>query len=181
MTAENSGLDRNTYIPVGKITKPHGIKGEVRIYPYSGNPADFASYSEIMIAQDNGGHFSFKVLKSSVHGKVAIVKLAGINDRTSAEGCSGLEVWIGKEYLPKLAPDEFFWHDMVGLKVFSESKRELGKVRELFSTGGHDVLVVRGTGREYLIPAKKEFMLEVDQDGGTLIVAEIPSLFDMNK
>ena len=90
-------------------------------------------------------------------------------------------MWVEKELLPELAPDEFVWHDLVGLKVSTAKGRELGKVKELFSTGGHDVLVIRGTGREYLIPAKQEFMLEVDQDGGILTVSEIPGLFDINR
>ncbi len=180
MTAAGSGPDRNKYIQVGKITKPHGIKGEVRIYPYSEDPDSFSDYPEILIVQESGCS-SLSVDRSSPHGKVAIVKLAGVNDRTGAEELAGLEVWVEKERLPGLAPDEFFWHDLVGLKVATETGRELGKVKALFSTGGHDVLVIRGAGHEYLIPAKQEFMLEVDQDEGTLIVAEIPSLFDMNR
>ena len=181
MTAADSGLDLNKYILVGKITKPHGIKGEVRIYPYSEDPGDFSLYPEIMIAPDSGGHFSFKVEKSSRHKKVAIVKLTGVNDRDSAEEIVGHEVWVDKKRLPELAPDEFFWHDLVGLNVVTENGRELGKVKALFTTGAHDVLVVRGTGHEYLIPAKKEFMLEADHDGGILVVAEIPGLLDLNR
>ena len=180
MTAAGSAPDRNKYIPVGKITKPHGIKGEVRIYPYSEDPDSVSGYPEILVVQASGC-LSIKVDRSSPHGKVAIVKLAGVNDRNGAEELAGLEVWVEKELLPELAPDEFFWHDLVGLKVSTENGRELGKVKELFSTGGHDILVIRGGGHEYLIPAKKEFMLEVDQDKGTLLVAEIPSLFDMNR
>jgi 16S rRNA processing protein RimM len=111
---------------------------------------------------------------------MALLELAGIKDRGAAEELAGREVWVGKELLAALDEDEFYWHELVGLRVVTESGRSLGRVKALFATGGHDVLVVSGHGREYFIPARREFMLAVDQEAGLLTIAEVPGLLDLN-
>ncbi|MBU0479855.1 MAG: ribosome maturation factor RimM [Proteobacteria bacterium] len=179
LTAAGSGPDQKIYIQAGKISKPHGIKGELRVHPYSENPDDFSGYPEILVVSPGGEYSPYQVQSSSAHGKVAIVKISGVDDRNGAEELSGLEIWVDRRYLPELLPDEFFWHDLVGLDAVSESGLKLGRVKALFATGGHDVLVIRGTGREYLVPARREFMLDVDLDRRLLTIADVPGLFDM--
>ena len=110
---------------------------------------------------------------------MALLELAGVDDRTAAEELAGREVWVAKELLPALAEDEFYWHELVGLRVVTESGRA-GPGQALFATGGHDVLVVRGGGREYFIPARREFMLGVDHEADLLTIAEVPGLLDLN-
>jgi len=122
----------------------------------------------------------FQVENFRPQGKMALLELAGVTDREAAEGLAGREVWVAKELLAALAEDEFYWHELVGLRVVTESGRNLGRVKALFATGGHDVLVVRGGGREYFIPARREFMLAVDQEAGLLTIAEVPGLLDLN-
>jgi len=185
--------DQDDFLLVGKITKPHGIQGELKVFPYSGEPADFLPYKTVLLQrpdsegfeipiEGNHAHREIEVVGVRPQAKIVLVSLHGINNRTAAEESVGLEVWTRKEYLPKLAEDEFFWHDLEGLTVKTTAGTEIGIVKGLLDTGGHDILVVKNTyGKEYLIPAKNEFIKEIDQEAGIIIVSTPPGLLEMNK
>ena len=180
MKAISEHPDTERYVRVGRVAKPHGIKGELKIVPH-GAAADFQHFPVLLLGEEAApvGRV-YRVIGLRPQEKTVLVTLEGVGDRTAAEVLSGREVWVDKQFLPALAEDEFYWHELVGLRVVSESGRVLGKVTALFATGGHDVLVVRGGGREYLIPARREFMLHTDQAAGELTVADLPDLFDVN-
>lgn len=179
--AVNSKLpDDEAFVRIGRISKPHGIKGELKVQPY-GEPADFSHFPEVRLGGESAPDLPlYKVLGQRPQAKAVLVVLAGIVDRTGAELVIGREVWVAEKHLPALADDEFYWHELVGLRVIVEGGRVLGKVTAIFATGGHDVLVVHGSGREYLIPARREFMLDTDHQTGVLTVADVPGLFDLN-
>jgi len=180
LNGQPATVDSRLHVRVGRIAKPHGIKGELKILPY-GEAEDFRLYREVLLAGETTGPARlFQVENFRPQGKMALLELAGVTDREAAEGLAGREVWVAKELLAALAEDEFYWHELVGLRVVTESGRNLGRVKALFATGGHDVLVVRGGGREYFIPARREFMLAVDQEAGLLTIAEVPGLLDLN-
>ena len=86
-----------------------------------------------------------------------------------------------KTDFPKLDSDEYYWHQLIGLQVFTEGGRELGKVASLFSTKAHDVLVVSGAGREYLIPVKEEMIKEIDDRRKKLVITPPPGLLEANE
>lgn len=180
MNGNQTMVDSQCHVRVGRIAKPHGIKGELKVLPY-GEVEDFRLYREVLLGGEAPGPARlFSVAHFRPQGRMALLELAGINDRGTAEELAGREVWVAKELLAALADDEFYWHELVGLRVITESGRSLGRVQALFATGGHDVLVVRGGGREYFIPAQREFMLAVDQEAGLLTIAEVPGLLDLN-
>ena len=168
------------FVRVGRVSKPHGIKGELKVQPY-GEPEDFRHFPEVWLGNESAPLGSpQKVVMQRPQAKSVLVVLADVGDRTAAELLIGREVWVAEKFLPTLTEDEFYWHELVGLRVIIEGGRELGKVTAIFATGGHDVLVVHGSGREYLIPARREFMLSTDHSAGILTVADIPGLFDLN-
>ncbi|NTV13811.1 MAG: 16S rRNA processing protein RimM [Desulfobulbaceae bacterium] len=179
--AGNTKLPENErFVRIGRVAKPHGIKGELKVQPY-GEPEDFRHFPEVSLGGESAPSGPLhKVVGQRPQAKTVLVVLADLGDRTAAEAVVGREVWGAEKYLPPLAEDEFYWHELVGLRVIVEGGRELGKVTGIFATGGHDVLVVRGSGREYLIPARREFMLHTDHQSGVLTVADIPGLFDLN-
>lgn len=168
------------YVRVGRVTKPHGIKGEVKVLPY-GQPEDFGHFPEIRLGNEQSPTGPvLQVLAQRPQAKGVLLLLAGVTDRTAAEELPGRELWVAERYLPDLADDEFYWYQLIGMRVVVEGGRQLGKVTAIFATGGHDVLVVRGSGREYLIPARREFMLDTDHQEGVLTVSDFPGLFDLN-
>ncbi len=180
MNGDQSTVDPRRHVRVGRVSKPHGIKGELKILPY-GEADDFRLYREVLLGGETPGPGRlYRVVHFRPQGKMALLELAGINDRGTAEELAGQEVWVAKELLATLAEDEFYWHELIGLRVVTESGRSLGRVKALFATGGHDVLVVRGSGREYFIPARREFMLGIDYEADLLTIAEVPGLLDLN-
>jgi len=181
VVAPNSKLPAGErFVCVGRVARPHGIKGELKVLPY-GELDDFSHFPDVWLGNESSPVGApYKVLGQRPQAKTVLVVLAGIGDRSAAELLIGREVWVAEKYLPILAEDEFYWHQLVGLRVIVEGGRALGKVTAIFATGGHDVLVVHGSGREYLIPARREFMLATDHQAGVLTVADIPGLFDLN-
>lgn len=181
-------MDREQFLVIGKIVKAQGIKGEVRILPYSGDAGQLTGYRTFYLAvarEDGAGAPPEKtagqrVLKSRIHGKFLVSSLEGVATRNEAEALVGREVWIEKQDLAELAEDEFYWHELVGMTAFGDDGAEIGVVASLFATGAHDVLVVRGHGREYMIPACREFIADIDYTAKKLVVALVPGLLDMN-
>jgi len=168
--------DPEHFLLVGKIVKPHGIKGELKVLPYSGEPADFGLFPTVFLVP--GGEL--EVVSARLQGNAALLCLRGVEDRSGAEQLSGRELWTRREYFPALASDEFYWHEMVGSQVFTETGRELGTVTGLLSTGAHDVLAVRSRlGVEYLIPARREFLVETDARAGRVVIAPPPGLLEV--
>ena len=180
MSESSESFDRPRFVRVGRVSKPHGIKGELKVIP-DGEVADFADYPELLLGSDDQpvGKL-YQVRQWRPQGQAVLLQLEGVDDRNDADLLAGRGVWTEEKYLAALADDEFYWHEMVGLRVVIEGGRELGRVTGLFATGGHDVLVVHGSGKEYLIPARREFMLATDIQGGLLTVSDIPGLFDLN-
>ena len=169
------------YVRVGRVTKPHGIRGEVKIFPYSGEPANFRLFSHLILADpENRQKEKRRILTSRVQGKFAVLLLEGVSGRNESENIAGFEVWAWEDDLPPLAENEFYWHEMVGKKVVCADGRELGVITSLMAGGGHDILIVSGKGHEFMIPARKEFLVSQDEESGTVVVDLPPGLLEMN-
>lgn len=166
-------------IRVGMVTRAHGIKGEIKVLPDFGSPDDFRNYRQIVLEGPGAGR-EYKVSRSRTLARVAVLQLEGVGDRNGAEALAGSEVLIDRQALPDLAAGDYYWHDLVGLRVETASGRMLGRVEGLLATEGHDILVVLDGPREYLIPLRKEFLSHVDLAAGVLTVAEVPGLFEIN-
>ncbi|MCK4839805.1 MAG: 16S rRNA processing protein RimM, partial [Desulfobulbaceae bacterium] len=176
-----AALDSDNLVRVGRVGKAHGIKGEVKVRPDFGPPEDFLRYREVSLFKPGtDDRQDYNVSRCRPLAKIVVLQLDGIDDRTMAETLSGSEVWVDKKTLPDLAVGDFYWHDLVGLEVVTESGRKLGRVDAILATGGHDILVVLGGGREYLIPLRKEFLVNTDTAAGVLTVADVPGLFEIN-
>jgi 16S rRNA processing protein RimM len=176
-----AGESESGYVRVGRVTKPHGIRGEVKIFPYSGEPANFRLFSHlILIDPESSQRVKRRILKSRVQGNLAVLLLEGVTGRNESENIAGFEVWAREDDLPLLAENEFYWHEMVGKKVVCSDGRELGVITSLMAGGGHDILIVSGKGHEYMIPARQEFLISQDEESGTVVVDLPPGLLEMN-
>ncbi len=169
------------YLLVGRVSKPHGIRGELKIVCFSGDPAGFIKYKRLVLTSDNNEPLgTYSVTRSRVQGEQVVVQLAGIDDRNGAEDIAGSHVWLDKKDLLPLALDEYYWHEMEGTLVVTDTGRQLGRVASIFNTGVHDILVVKGDG-EYLIPIDKDVIVDHDKEKGILTVSLLPGLLEMNE
>ncbi len=169
----------SSHVVIGKVAKAQGLDGELKVIPFSGNPDDLLAYREIFLGRGPDQQ-AYTVEKCRLHGKFAIVKLWEIVDRDGSEAHIGFEVSVLKSQMPALAPDEFYWHEMVGMTVRTDQGQDLGKVTSLIATGAHDVMVVTGHDHEYLIPVLQEIIVRQDTEAGILIIAPMPGLLEMN-
>lgn len=181
MNREGNESSGGKVLPVGEIGRPHGVKGEMKVYPYSGNPENFKSYGRLLVEMPEDGVTESYVLRSCRNqGQFAVIKLDGVDTRNDAEQLTGCKVLVERQEIPELADDEFYWHDLQGMAVVTSLGRQLGTVSRLMSTGAHDILVVTDRGREYLIPALDEFVVAIDTETETITVDPPEGLLEMN-
>ncbi len=187
MKIRNIGSEVHPYVAVGRVIKPHGIRGEMKIYPNAGDPVDFELCTwrhAVVLAgpdADAGAGRNFTIVQSHSRGKVVIVRLKEIESRTAAEGLRGFTVLVRKEDLPPLGAHEYYWHDLLGMRVSAVDSRQIGVVAALLTTRAHDILVVRSEGgKEYLVPAEDEFIVRIEMAEKRMIISPPPGLLEMN-
>lgn len=143
----------DVYVLLGKITKAQGLRGEVKIFAFSGQPENFMGYQELVLVNKTGTQSPpLAVENLRIQGKTVIVKLASITDRNQAEAIEGMGVLLAKDLLPEPAVDEYYWYRYEGKLVKDLSGRKIGRVENLFSNGAQDILVVKSGKEEILIP-----------------------------
>lgn len=123
------------------------------------------------LLQKNDQSWEVKVVSGQRHGNVVVAELENISDRDAALALMGAKILIRKQQLPKPKPGEYYWADLIGLAVETESGVKLGCVDHLLETGANDVLVVRDGERERLIPfLQRQTVLKIDLAAGVMIV-----------
>jgi len=153
---------------MGRIAAPFGIKGWVKVQPFSedsGTLMDFESWRIGRGAQ----HKQYSVETCQDHGNALVAKLAGIDDRDAAYALRGQEISVERSRLPPPEANEFYWSDLIGLTAVNREGVELGKVDSLMESGAHDLLVIKGK-REVLIPFVERFVGKVDVAAGRIEV-----------
>lgn len=167
---------------IGEIVKPHGIRGELKVYLYSEQPGNLQQYKKIVVQEPTGsGTETYNVVKSRGQGKLAILRLEGVGTREAAEALQGSRIWVNKTDFPTLDSDEYYWHQLKGLVVMTETGQELGRVTKLFNTAAHDIMVVTGAGHEFMIPVRGDIIRDIDEQGGKIIISPPPGLLEINK
>lgn len=128
----------STLIPVGQIVNVHGIKGAVKIKPYLNEPTLMASFGPMT---DKTGEKVFEIFQSRIHGDVIIAQLKGVTDRNTAEMLKGTTLYVQKSVLPAGDEDEFYYHDLIGMDVVSNTVL-YGKVKSVENYGAGDILEI---------------------------------------
>lgn len=177
--AEDYSYPADEYLLLGKITKAQGLRGEVKIFLYSGQPENIADYTELVLVDKSGKLSSpLTILHSRAQGKAAIVQLASISTRNAAEDIDGMGVLLAKKHLPEIGENEYYWHQYQGKLVVDVDGHAIGRVAHLFTNGAQDILVIKVGKEEILIPVTKAIVVgETDE---TLIIKPPPGLVELN-
>ena len=156
-------------INVGKVSGVFGIKGWLKIFSYTDDKENILDYSPWLLKKA-GTDKLLKVIDGAVQGKAVIALLEGITDRDQATSLLGYDIFIDYQQLPKIAEDEYYWSQLIGLNVINTSGVSLGVVDSLLATGANDVLIVKGE-RERAIPfIQGQSVVTVDLQAGSMIV-----------
>jgi 16S rRNA processing protein RimM len=157
-------------VVLGRITGPFGVRGWLKIHSFTDPRDAILGYPGWMIGR-GGGWEAVDVVEGRPHGKTLIVRLDGVGDRETAAGYVNAEVAVDRGELPETGEGEYYWADLEGLTVEGLDGRVIGKVAYLLETGANDVLVVRGGGKEVLIPfVKGSVIRNVDLAAGLIRV-----------
>ena len=120
-----------------------------------------------------------RIISAAPHARgLVLLQLEGIGDRTAAEALIRARVLVPATALPPLDEHEFYYHEIEGFRVDTTDGRHLGEVAETFATGLNDVWVVRGTGREYLIPVIADVVQTIDREARRILIDPLPGLLD---
>ncbi len=165
-------MDEPTVI-VGKITKAHGLKGELTVLPLSDNPDRFVE-GNVVYLQDGRG---LTIREVRANGARLLVTFAGIADRTAAEALGGALLVVAETDLPELPEGTYWPHQLEGCEVVTAAGRSLGTITEVVANPANDIWIATGSGgEETLVPAIKQVIAEVDIAGGRVVVHEVPGI-----
>lgn len=164
---------------VGIITSTHGIRGEVKVFPTTDNPDRFANLDRVYIS----GRLPEEILhveKARRFKNQVILKFKEYDNINDVEKFRQSDILIDRKDAEELQDDEYFIDDLIGLSVFSDDGRDLGRLKEVYETGANDVFVIEKANRkDLLIPATKECIRSVDLDAGSMTVHLLPGLEDL--
>ena len=163
-------------VVLGKVGAPYGIKGWLKLTPYSDDPEGIFDYQSLFI-QANGQWQQQQISSWRRHNNGIVFKFADIDDRDEAQAFVNAEIAVNAADLPDLEEDEFYWRDLIGMQVRNEKGYDMGLVNDLLETGSNDVLVVKAKSNdafgknERLIPFIDEQVIkEVNQQDKYIVV-----------
>lgn len=156
------------YLMIGKLRRPHGVKGELSLELTSEQPEKITSGMSVFIGKKK---LAVKISQLRSANKFWLVSFEGYEDCEHVDGFRNQFLYTRTEDSPPLPTGRYYHHEIIGLKVYSETHEPLGVVSEILVTGANDVYVVRNeNGSEVLLPAIKSVILEIDRGAGIMLV-----------
>jgi 16S rRNA processing protein RimM len=165
-------------IAVGRITKSVGIKGEVRAAMLTDSPERFAKLKAIWCGADEKAAVRFSILSMRIERSAVVLKLKDIDSRTLADEHRGEYLFVETRDVVTPAKGSYFIHDIIGMKVVTEAGEEVGSVQDVMELPANDVWVVTSGTKEFLIPAIKEVIRQVDLNARTVVIRPLEGMLE---
>lgn len=172
--AGSPSIGEPAFLVVGKIRKPHGVRGEVSMEVITHFPERLQPGTVIYIGDD---YQPYRIRSLRWHGRLLLLSFDTFHDPESAGVLRNQLAYVRAEDRPPLPDGEYYHHQLLGLRVVSDEGDRLGILHQILETGANDVYIVRPeVGREILLPATEEVVLAVDLDLGEMRVHLLPGL-----
>lgn len=166
------------YLEIGQIVNTFGIKGQVKIVPFTDDITRYDELKEIYVEKKNELKL-FQIEQVNYKKNMVIIKLKGIETVEEAEKLRNCYLKIDRKDAKKLPKDTYFIVDLLGLDVYTDEGKLLGKVDDIYNAGSSDIYVVKDElGKQILLPAIKDVLKEVDLENQKIIVHLIKGLVD---
>lgn len=151
---------------MGRIAKPHGLAGDVKVAPDTDDPYRFTDLRSVYVGKSPDTVLLFDIVSARIQpskfGATVLLKMEGVDSRDQAEKLYGQLVFADQDDLPPLEDDEFYYSDVIGHDVLSEAGESLGRVADILEAPGQDKLVVqREDGSRFMVPMVPEFVRDV--------------------
>ncbi|HRR76885.1 MAG: 16S rRNA processing protein RimM [Ruminococcus sp.] len=166
---------KKQYLEAGKIVTTHGIRGEVKIMPYTDVPELLCEFDRLFIGKE---HKEINIQRSRVFKNTVIAKLEGIDTPEEAEKLRNKILYMHRDDL-ELDDDTYFIQDLIGMEVRdADSGQIYGKLADVMQTGANDVYVIKGDDKEYLVPAIADVIVSTDIENDVMTIRPLDGLFD---
>lgn len=164
---------------VGVITSTHGVRGEVKVFPTTDDMNRFKKLKTVIL--DTGKeHKTLNIESVKFFKNMVILKFKGFDNINDVEMWRQKDLLITRDQAVKLSPDENFIVDLIGLTVMTDEGEKLGVMKDVLQTGANDVYIVKmADGKEVLLPAIKDCILNVDLEKGEMLVHVLDGLLDL--
>lgn len=165
-------------VAVGRVLRPHGVRGEVVVEVLSDVPGRFDKGGRVMGVRAGGAPpVPLLIAASRSHKRGAVVRFEGFEDRDRAGELRGLDLEVPRSAVPAAPPGTYYQYELLGCRCRNDGE-ELGRVAEVVEDGGGVLLIVEGEGRRVPVPFVKEFLRGVDVAGGRIDLALPPGLLE---
>lgn len=175
-----------THLVVGHVSKPHGTKGELFVWPLTDAVDEvFAEGRSLLVGDEHGkldAAYTEPVTIESVRPfkRGVLVKIEGRDSREAVDELAQRYLLAPVEELAPPAEDEVYYHQLLGMKVVTNEGQEVGKVREVYETHPAELLEVKTEdGRTHLIPFAERIVKKVDVENGEIVIKPPPGLLDI--
>ena len=158
------------FLQVGVITSTHGIRGEVKVFPTTDDPARFKKLKKVIL--DMGKRqIEMEIQSVRFFKQFVIVKFKGIYNINDVEQYKGGALLVNREDAVRLEENEYYIADLIGMDVVLEDGSKFGTLKDVMETGANDVYVVEDAkGEEILLPAIRECILDVDVEKNVMTI-----------
>lgn len=167
-------------LQVGVITGTHGIKGLVKVLPFTDDPGRFAHMHDVTAVCVNGERIPLEISHVGAHKDRILVSFKGMDNINLVEHLKGAELYVERKNAAPLDENEYYFADLIGMKVVRDlggEEQEIGILTDIMQTGANDVYIVRTEkGHEMLIPAIRDCIESVDVDAGLMKVRLLPGM-----
>jgi 16S rRNA processing protein RimM len=157
-------------LEIANIVGTHGLRGDLKVRPKSGNPDFLLTTQQICLRLATGETLNLDVIRQVLHKGQVLLRLRDYESIDLAEPLVGGQILLAEHLLPDLGDDEYYWGQLEGLQVVDRKQGDIGRVTHLITTAAHDTYVVNGRFGEVLIPAVLQFVLEVNPEEGVVHV-----------
>lgn len=165
-------------ISLGKIVKPQGVRGALRVHPHGGDSENLENLERVTLVAPDGRRWETTITSCRRKGTLFILTVEGVDSIGEAEKLVGGELLAEEQDLVPLEEGEFYWYEIVGMDVVTDEGQKLGVVESIMPTGANDVLQVRDGKTEILLPNIPDVVLAIDRDARRVTVHLLPGLLD---
>jgi 16S rRNA processing protein RimM len=162
-------------VELGRIVKPHGLKGEMVVSGVRITPEELLALGEVVAVGKDGTARTLSIVATRPFMQSVLVRFQGVDDVDQARELHGQVIEVDPARLPPPGDGTVYLFQLVGLSVVTEEGETLGKVKDVFQTGATPILVVRGD-RERMIPMSPDMLVKVDTAGGQVTVRLLPGM-----
>ncbi len=174
----SSHMSSSNFMVIGHLGKPHGLEGYIEVVSLTDNPERFTVGNSFRLNPPQGDLETVTVIGVKEKRGRPVLRFADLADRDAVADLSGVELLIEDAEASK-PPDAFWVHDIVGCEVVTNDGQRLGEVTAVERTGGNDVYIVSGQGKEYLIPAIHDVVKSIDIEARIITIEPLPGLLDL--